>query len=92
MPIAAGTQLWPDGNHRVGMMVAENVAEEAGFTMVLDETDIEELRATSKRLVRERWARPERVTAEEFTDPDHPLRLYYEGYKHRLQFESKPGN
>ena len=90
MPIAAGMQIWPDGNHRTGLMVAELVAKRAGFSIVLDEGAMEELRFTSKRIVQQRWKGNNPVKPNEFADVNHPLRRYYESFKGRLTLEKAP--
>lgn len=88
MPMAAGLQLWPDGNHRTGMMVAELVAEAAGFSIVLDADEVEQLRSQSKAIVVQRWAHGPQVTLDEFLNADHPLCRFYEAFKERLRFEA----
>ena len=83
MPLAAGSQLWPDGNHRVGMMIAELVAEQAGFTMVLDEDDIDAMRSSSKALIQSRPDVERRL--EHLSDPKDPLSQFYWAFRSRLR-------
>lgn len=93
MPIATGRQIWPDGNHRTAMMLAENIAELAGFTMVLDADDVEEMRRESKAIIASMWGAKGKnryVTEAELVATDSPLRRFYEGFKDRIRLERLP--
>lgn len=70
-------------------MVAELVDEEAGFTMVLDETDVEQMHRESKAIVTQRWRHGPKVTEAEFTHPDHPLHAFYREFRTRLALERR---
>ena len=90
MPVAAGRQIWPDGNHRTAMMVAEVVAELAGFTLVLDAKNMDEMRLQSKALIVASWSEKDNVSVEELRSSEHPVSRYYWTFRQRLELRPLP--
>jgi hypothetical protein len=92
MTLCAGTHVWPDANHRTGM-VSFNIATQRAFGLFVGlpkATSIDLVRE-SKEIGRKFVEAKERFyTVAELIDPAHPYRAVYQSYESRLVIVDAP--
>lgn len=85
MSVAAGRQLWPDGNHRTALLVATQVANAMGWAFEVSPEVAESIRIGSKALIQQRWSRKPPPTVTEWLDADNALNRFYASFRDAFQ-------